>query len=444
MTAYRIYLALPVALLAAFSAQAQDDEKARIELIRRVSDALVRVNVLGTIEVKEKEKDTIRGTGTGFIIFENGRPYIVTNQHVVSPPGGTKWKRPPRIVGSFNSTTGTLELELVGMDAFSDLAVLQFRTREYDGVLKKRALTFAKPESLQVGQSILVVGYSQGQPGGPSATLGILGGIGRTMEAGKFGGLLQTDAATNVGNSGGPWVNLCGEVVGVHTYGYPIETETAEIEVPRVKEVKENGKGVLKLDGHTPFKALTKVQVPEGMKYARSCESAAPLVLRLIADGKIERPAPGFTYATLTLDAAQIYGFPQGALVLSVDKGSPAAMASVTADPFLHGMYNPRQGLSALDVVTKIEWDTAKVRHRVNVTCTGDVLTALAQIPPGTTLYLTVHRPSPKRFKLVDDAVKKGWPLNPDTRPDFQPGADFLDIYDIALTVTYKLPVKSK
>jgi serine protease Do len=139
-----------------------------------------------------------RGAGTGFIISEDGR--IVTNAHVVR--GATE-------------ITVTLEdgreiaAELVGMDEATDVALIKV---DETGL---PALDFGDSETLKVGENVVAMGNPFGL--GNTVTSGIVSAIGRDLRAGPFDNFIQTDAAINRGNSGGPLLNDDGQVVGMNT-----------------------------------------------------------------------------------------------------------------------------------------------------------------------------------------------------------------------------------
>ena len=142
------------------------------------------------------------GAGSGIVVRPDG--YIVTNYHVV--------QRAEEI--TVNLSTGeSYGAEIVGSDRLSDLAVIKIDAGDLP------TATFADSETLRVGDWVLAVGNVLALRGGPTVTLGIASAVGRTVdtEQGTLYDLIQTDAAINEGNSGGPLLNLKGEVVGIST-----------------------------------------------------------------------------------------------------------------------------------------------------------------------------------------------------------------------------------
>jgi 2-alkenal reductase len=143
------------------------------------------------------------GAGSGFVLDEEG--HIVTNNHVVAPAD--------RITVIFYNRVEA-EAEIVGLDADSDLAVIKVDALP-DGV---RPLTLGDSDQVEEGQWAVAIGNPYGLGG--SITLGIVSGTGRSIPSGATSFAIpqavQTDAAVNPGNSGGPLLNLQGEVIGVN------------------------------------------------------------------------------------------------------------------------------------------------------------------------------------------------------------------------------------
>lgn len=137
--------------------------------------------------------------GSGFVISADG--YIVTNNHVI--------EKADTILVTF-SDGREMQAKLVGRDRDSDLAVLK--------VTSKTALAFvplADSDKAEVGEWVIAIGNPLGFGGSVSA--GIISATGRDLNSGRADNYIQTDAAINQGNSGGPLFNLAGEVVGVNT-----------------------------------------------------------------------------------------------------------------------------------------------------------------------------------------------------------------------------------
>lgn len=145
------------------------------------------------------------GTGTGIIVSSDGE--VLTNQHVIEGSDVVT----VRLYGATNPITA----DVVSEDAGNDMALLKMR-----GQSGLTAATFADPDSIAVGDPVVAVGYALALDGGPSVTSGIISALNRTLQLDSevfLNALIQTDAAISSGNSGGPLINLSGQVVGVNT-----------------------------------------------------------------------------------------------------------------------------------------------------------------------------------------------------------------------------------
>lgn len=182
-------------------------EQAQIDAINDVTGAVV-----GVINLWNNQE---RGEGSGVVYHvEDGNTYIVTNEHVIA--GATEVE----VVFPNGSRFLT---EVVGMDIFTDLAVLRVPNYEAEHVAR-----FGRTEDLAIGQTVIAIGNPLGLNFAGSATMGIVSGHGRTVPV-TIGTaaernlqqwemvVLQTDAAINRGNSGGALINLDGEVIGINS-----------------------------------------------------------------------------------------------------------------------------------------------------------------------------------------------------------------------------------
>jgi len=143
--------------------------------------------------------------GTGVIVTSDGQ--IITNEHVVA--GATTVKV------LLNGEINPREAKVLASDAGNDLALLQLK----DNITGLTAAIFADPGGLAVGDQVVAAGYALDLDGGPSITAGIISALNRTLttQNGALNSLIQTDAAISSGNSGGPLINLAGQVVGINT-----------------------------------------------------------------------------------------------------------------------------------------------------------------------------------------------------------------------------------
>ncbi|SLN69139.1 putative periplasmic serine endoprotease DegP-like precursor [Roseivivax jejudonensis] len=218
----------------------------------------------------------MQGTGTGFAISADGT--IVTNAHVVSDA---------------DEVTVTLEdgrefdAEVIGLDEATDLAVLEIDATDLDFV------EFGDSTTLRVGQNVIAIGNPFGL--GNTVTTGIVSALGRDINAGPFDDFIQTDAAINRGNSGGPLFNEAGEVVGVNT-----------------AIISPTGGSV-------------------GIGFSVPSEIAAEVVTDLTDDGEVERGWLGVRIAPVSEDVARALGFDDdtGVMIESVQNDTPAAAAGL-------------------------------------------------------------------------------------------------------------------
>jgi serine protease Do len=224
---------------------------------------------------------TVSGSG----VFISDKGYILTNNHVIE--GVTDI--------SITLADGTQEkATLVGADKYSDIAVLKT-----DGKIPAVA-SLGNSDVLTPGDTAIAIGSPLGDFKN-TVTVGVISATGRSIDTGNgytIDGLIQTDAAINQGNSGGPLVNLAGEVVGINTL-----------------IVRNSGSGT----------------VAEGLGFSIPINTAAAVANQIIQSGFISRPYMGINFQPITPDIASAYNLPAqyGAYVTSVAANSPASKAGV-------------------------------------------------------------------------------------------------------------------
>mgnify|MGYP001600044108 CR=1 FL=1 len=192
----------------------------------RLANSVVTIS-----SVIEDEVGGGRSIGTGVVLTSDGE--ILTNAHVVD--GVTD------VHVRFAGETEPRSAKVLAIDYGNDLALLKV---DATGLV---AVTFAKPGSVRIGDTVVAIGYALALDGGPTVTLGIVSALKRTIvtDSGALNSLIQTDAAISSGNSGGPLVNLKGEVVGINTAVARGDSESAannigfSISVDEVLEVIE-------------------------------------------------------------------------------------------------------------------------------------------------------------------------------------------------------------
>lgn len=181
---------------------------------------------------------TVNSLGSGFVIDPTG--FIVTNNHVIEGADDIE----------ANFADGSkLKAKLVGVDSKTDLALLKVEPEE-----PLVAVPFGDSRQMRIGDWVMAIGNPFGLGG--SVTVGIVSARGRNINAGPYDNFIQTDAAINRGNSGGPLFNMKGEVIGINTaiispsggsigIGFSVPTELAENVIAQLREFGETRRGWL-------------------------------------------------------------------------------------------------------------------------------------------------------------------------------------------------------
>ena len=181
---------------------ADNEDATGDSLIAKVANRLANSVVTISTTISD-EQGGGRGVGTGVVLTSDGE--ILTNAHVIEDAAD--------VVVRFAGETEPRVAKILATDIGNDLALIKV---EATGLV---AATFAKPGSVKIGDTVVAIGYALALDGGPTVTSGIVSALKRTIEtdSGALNSLIQTDAAISSGNSGGPLVNLKGEVVGINT-----------------------------------------------------------------------------------------------------------------------------------------------------------------------------------------------------------------------------------
>ncbi|HLA63615.1 MAG TPA: trypsin-like peptidase domain-containing protein [Rhodothermales bacterium] len=312
--------------------------------VETVTPAVVSVNVIEVRQVRVRDpwagdpffeqffgrrpdqvyQQQVQGVGSGFVISPDG--YIVTNDHVAG--------NATRITVAFPDGT-QLPATLVGTDPETDVALIKV---DPEGDLPY--LAFEDEEDAIVGEWAIAIGNPFGlfEAAEPSVTVGVVSAVGRDFPAQEghvYRDMIQTDAAINSGNSGGPLVNALGRVIGMNTFIY------------------SNTGGTVGLGFAVPSWRIDRV------------------VEELRASGTVDRAFyTGLNVRPINERVARALGLPEarGLVVASVDDGSPAAAA----------------GLRPYDVVVAIEGQPVQTND--------DVRARLLDARAGDTVGLTVVR----------------------------------------------------
>lgn len=222
----------------------EDDGSFSGSLIAKVAERLAN-SVVTISTTLSDESGGGRGVGTGVVLTSDGE--ILTNAHVIEDAS--------EVVVRFAGETEPRVAKILASDVGNDLALIKV---DITGLV---AATFAKPGSVQIGDAVVAIGYALALDGGPTVTSGIVSALKRTIEtdSGALNSLIQTDAAISSGNSGGPLVNLKGEVVGINTAVARGDSESAannigfSISVDEVliviEQLREQANGVVRKEG---------------------------------------------------------------------------------------------------------------------------------------------------------------------------------------------------
>lgn len=244
-----------------------------------IADAVEKVYDKVVI-ISTYNKDTLYGFGSGFIYKIDGNDmYLLTNYHVIS--GGNNYK------ATF-SDSDIVDAELLGGDEYSDLAVLKVKTKS--GL---KAVEIANSSSLRVGDTTFTVGAPLDNIYSWTVTRGIISGkerlveitVGNSYDTNYIMNVLQTDAAVNSGNSGGPLCNANGDVIGVISakiksdgvegMGFAIPIEVAQEKAEQIINGKESSYPYL---GISMLNVESAAMYPAYYKYVEDVTSGVLVV----------------------------------------------------------------------------------------------------------------------------------------------------------------------
>lgn len=254
------------------------------QAVQKVSPAVV--TVVGTIPGQmtffgPTGDQTVSGSG----FFISPRGYLLTNNHVVENTNE---------VSIILADGTTQKATIVGADPYSDIAVLKTEGKV------PAVVQLGNSDVLRPGETAIAIGSPLGDFRN-TVTVGVISATGRSIDSGRgyqIENLIQTDAAINQGNSGGPLVNLAGEVIGINTL-----------------IVRGTGSGA----------------VAEGLGFAIPINTAQAVAAQIIEKGYFAHPFLGISYQTITPDIAAVYNLPVswGAYVTRVTPGGPAQRAGL-------------------------------------------------------------------------------------------------------------------
>ncbi len=289
------------------------------------------------------QTQSARALGTGFVVDEEG--YILTNAHVVDERG----QRASSVTVVFNkggSETQRVPGELVGVDVGSDVAVIKVDPGKVD----LKALPLGDSDKVVVGEPVVAIGNPLGYDF--SITAGIVSATGRSLQAPNGQTIpngIQTDAAINQGNSGGPLINDLGRVIGIN------------------EQIASQGGG------------------NDGLGFAVPINTAIRSLEQIKTSGEVEYAWLGVGLQTLTSDIAGMFNMKNqgGALVEQVSPGSPADKAGIQGGDQTVTVQGEQFTIGG-DVIVKVD-DT-------EIKTADDLIAYLGTKKPGDTVKVTVNR----------------------------------------------------
>ena len=274
------------------------------------------------------QSQTTQAAGTGMIVTADG--YVLTNKHVVEDATS--------ITVVTDDGTTYEDVKLVGTDPLNDVAFIKI-----NNVSDLPTVSLGNSKSLTVGQQVIAIGNALGQFQN-TVTEGVISGTGRSITATSDGytayenltDMIQTDAAINSGNSGGPLINAAGEVVGLNT------------------AVSDSG---------------------NNLGFAIPISSVKGMLKSILNNGVASRSYIGVNYITLTPDVAKQFD-------LNVTSG--AYVYSKSGNPVISGSPAAKASIKNGDIITAV--------NGVKVGKAGTVTSLIGEYAPGDTVQLTILR----------------------------------------------------
>ncbi len=277
----------------------------------------------------------VKNFGSGIIISTDG--YILSNSHVVEECDYYE---------IILDNGDIVKAQLIGNDPVTDISILKAEGK-FD------AAPLGNSESLRVGERVIAIGNPTGEQLSSSVTVGYISGLNREMNFnGEVQNMIQTDAAINAGNSGGPLVNMNGEVIGINTlkriyagtdeYGNPISSE--------------------------------------GLGFAIPINVAKEIAEQIIMEGSVKRPGIGITCDNVTEQDIDTWKVPSGVMVRSVTQNGPADLA----------------GILTYDIITQV--------NGKSVTTYEELKAEISKSTIGQSIKVTIWREGETIEKSVDIA----------------------------------------
>lgn len=355
----------------------------RVEVISQLSDgrfdpsaiyAREAPGVVTVISLFDGDRDDRvptggEGLGSGFVISGDGR--IATNAHVVTNGEGNAIRRAETIYVQF-SDGNQVPARIVGTDLNSDVALIEVDPAD----LTLRPLPLGTSRGLTVGAPVAAIGSPFGEP--QSLSVGVISGVNRTIDSlnsggasndGRFaiGGAIQTDAAINHGNSGGPLVDAQGRVIGINA------------------QIQSTGGG------------------GEGVGFAIPVDTVRRSLDQLAEQGRVDYAWIGVSTVPVYPQLARELGLPSttGALVQSVTEDGPAAAVGLSAgDADATVEFQSQRYTRGGDLIVALDGEPITRDH--------DLAAAIADRRPGDVISLDVWRGGDRRTVQVTLGTRPG------------------------------------
>ena len=295
---------------------------------RATRDAVVEIGVTGAaVETPFGGEEQQRGQGSGFVFDAQG--HVITNQHVVDDA---------------QSLTVTMrdgsrfDAKVVGTDPSTDLAVIKIDAP----ASKLKPLELGDSNALRVGDTVVAIGSPFGLEG--TITAGIISALGRQIESTNgfaIDDTIQTDAAINHGNSGGPLLNLRGQVIGVNA------------------QIRSESGG------------------NDGVGFSIPSSTVEEIAGRLISGGTVEHAYLGVASQTIDAAGADALDLPRGTMVTRVNEGTAAAKAGLKAATGSRTVQGETYATGG-DVITEVDGEAVEgadaLRRKIDSHRPGDTV----------------------------------------------------------------------
>lgn len=336
-----------IIILATNAFSITEDEKNNIRVYEMVADSVVNITSIAIKLDFFFNPFPTHGSGSGFIIDTKG--HILTNHHVVADAyelevtlaDGSKW--PAKLVGS---------------DPDNDLAIIKINAPKE----KLKVIPMGDSRNLKIGQKVLAIGNPFGLE--RTLTTGVISSLGRTIRSEDgylIEDVIQTDAATNPGNSGGPLLNSEGEIIGINS-----------------AIISPSGGSV-------------------GIGFAIPVNTAKRVIPELIAKGYVSYPWIGATIQSLIPEVAKYLNLKieRGAMIAEVVKGGPADKA---------GIRGGNQRIQVGNMIVIVGGDIVVRVNQQEVKTRDDLIRYIREKRPGDTILLKIYR----KGNLIDIKVTLG------------------------------------